>query len=194
VNHPPLTQLAQHLRDLAKLLDTNAGHNRTSAQVGKCSCVECKAWLLGSGARGYPSSTLGDGTGTRTSDTTSSTERAAGILTDHPDPWAHIDMELRTRLHALWRSGLRVAATIDQIVAHAPDDDPLPAGTGPCTIRTCETVCRPDAKRPDNRLRAGLCPACRDAWTRYLRKNPTATLTEWRPVRTAALRPKPVTN
>lgn len=192
MNHPPIAQLAAHLRDVAKLLDTHDSHNRADAINAKCRCVECRARLLGSGARGFPTGTLGDGTGSRGSDNTSSTERAAGLLADRPDPWATIDEDLDRQLRTLWHEGLRTATLIDRIVAHAPDDDPIPAGTGPCTIRTCETVCRPTGKDLENRLKSGLCPTCYRAWARYLKANPTAALVEWKPTRTKALRPKPI--
>jgi hypothetical protein len=188
VNHPPLTQLADHARAVAKTLDLHAGHDRTRTLNGTCRCINCLARRLGTDSIGWPTGTLGDGTGARTADPTSSTERA--VL--DPDRWATIDRDLDHALRAWWHAGLTVLTLVDQITAHAPDDDPVPAGTGPCTIRTCDTTCRPTAKRPDNRLRSGLCPACRDAWARYLRRHPNATLTEWRPVRTAYLRPKPI--
>lgn len=191
MKHPPLPQLADHARAVAKLLDTQPAHNPTNANNSLCRCIECRARLLGTGARGYPHGTLGDGTGARSSDSTSSTERAAGIV-HQLSSWANIDTELTKALQTWWHTGLIVQTIIDRITTHAPDDDPLPAGTGPCTIRTCETVCRPDNRRPDNRLRAGLCPACWTSWQKHQARNQTSSLVEWRPIRTAALRPKPV--
>lgn len=188
MNHPPLPQLADHLRAVAKLLDQSAGHQPTRARNGTCRCVTCRAHLLGTGSIGYPTATLGDGTGTRTTNDTTTTERAAL----NPRQWDAIDTDLAHTLRAIWHAGLTVQTLVGRVNAQAPDDDPVPAGTGPCTIRTCETVCRPDHKHPDNRLRSGLCPACFEAWRRYLKKHPAATLIGWRPVRTAALRPRPI--
>lgn len=188
MNHPPLETLADHLRAVAKILDQHAGHDRTRSINGRCRCLTCRAHQLGTGATGWPASTLGDGTGAHTSDPTSSVERAAL----DPDRWATIDTDLATALRTIWHNGLTVLTLTDRITSHASDDDPVPAGTGPCTIRTCDTTCRPDRRRPDNRLRSGLCPACWAAWTRYLKANKNATLVEWRPIRTRALRPKPI--
>jgi hypothetical protein len=188
VNHPPLETLADHLRDVAKQLDRHAGHDRTRNLNGTCRCLDCLAQRLGTGHIGWPTTTLGDGTGARSSDHTSTTERA--VL--DPDPWSTIDIELAQALRTIWHHGLTTLTLIDRITAHAPDDDPIPAGTGPCTIRTCDTTCRPTGKNPDNRLRSGLCPTCWKAWARHLKTHPTATLVEWRTTRTAALRPRPI--
>lgn len=188
MNHPPLEQLADHLRAVAKLLDQHANHDRTRALNGTCRCLNCRARRLGTDSLGWPTATLGDGTGARTSDPTSSVERAA----IDPDRWATIDTDLTRALRTIWHDGLTLLTLTDHITAHASDDDPVPAGTGPCTIRTCDTTCKPSGKNPDNRLRSGLCPACWTAWQRHLRKNPDTTLVAWRPTRTAALRPKPI--
>lgn len=186
MNHPPLEQLAQHLHVLAKLIDTHADHNRTDALNGKCRCAPCRAHLLAE--HGYPAGTLGNGP--RSSDSTSSTERNATLTTN---PFAGIDQELARLLRVAWHTGLRIQTCVDRIVAHAPDDDPVPAGTGPCTIRTCDHVCRP-RRNPDDRLRSGLCPTCWAAWQRHLVKNRSALLTDWKITRTAALRPRPTTH
>src|SRR5690606_6739988 len=114
-------------------------------------------------------------------------ERAA--LT--PDRLAQIGAQHPQEIRRLVDTLLRVQSYISIVDAHAPDDDPTPVGTGPCTIRTCDHTCLP-RRNPDDRLRSGLCPACYAAFRRWLKDNPDGTILEWRPIRTAALRPRPI--
>lgn len=109
-------------------------------------------------ARGYPTATLGNGS--RSSDTTTSTERAAL----DPNPWANVDDDLTRLERHLWHTALTYQTVATRILAHASDDDPIPAGTGSCA--RCTKFCRPDDTRPENRIKAGLCPRCYQTWVR----------------------------
>jgi len=148
---PQLRALVLQLRVVADLLDKHG--DRT---VGFSR-------LLAS--RGWPASTGGGGS--RSSDTTSSTERAAL----GPHPWAGIDERYLGQLAELWKLGVAVQATMSSVLAHASDEDPVPAGTGHC--RRCERFCRPTGDRPQDRIRAGYCPACYRRWLRLGRPDRT---------------------
>lgn len=135
------------------------------------------AHLLAS--RGYPSG--GSSNGSRSSDPTSSTERAAGLAGDDGDAtpdtrWLNVPVELTDDMRKLWYHATRVDGTMSRVLSHATTDDRVPAGTGLCyLVKLCEeNVCRPTLKNPDNRLRNGLGPACHQAWMRYRKTNPDA--------------------
>lgn len=123
-------------------------------------------------ARGYSAVTLGDG-GSRSSDTTSSTERHG----NQHHPWANLDHTYARLLRVAWQLASKLTAHTTSILAHATDIDPTPAGTGAC--RACNRVCRPDAQRPGNRLRSGLCPTCSRAWQRYMKADGSMLWSEW---------------
>lgn len=137
-------------------------------------------------ARGYSASTLGDG-GSRPTDSTSVPERSAYRpgTTDKGKPippppgarWWGADEHYARLLADSWRFALKAKATTDEILRHASDVDPLPAGTGAC--RACNRVCRPDAQRPDNRIKSGLCPTCYKAWQRYSADDGPMLWSEW---------------
>jgi hypothetical protein len=134
-------------------------------------------------SRGYPGST---GSGSRSSDTTSSTERAG---TTDPGQWAHVPAELAHDMRQLWYHATRVDGTMSRVLGHATTDDQTPAGTGLCYLhRLCEECCRPTLKDPDNRLRNGLGPACHQAWMRYRNAHPDATRQDFIDHRTVTLR------
>lgn len=176
VSHPQYGRIATNLRDFANVLDTLGEHNRRAAASGTCRCLGCRAEILA--ARGFPSGTLG--AGARSSDTTSSTERAIGLAAGEttplvpPDPsFVGIDEKLARHMRLIWAAVTEAAGLVGVVNSHAPDDDPIPAGTGHCEC--CEKFCRPDgSKDPDNRLRSGLCPACHQAWLRWRRDKPEA--------------------
>lgn len=118
-------------------------------------------------ARGWPAGTLGSGS--RSSDTTSSTERAAGFdgrdgsdgRTATPlnaGPWVGADEDLTRFRDLAWQSAFGLQERIHSVLVHAQDDDPLPAGTGEC--EACGVFCRPTKDRPEFRIKSGLCPAC----------------------------------
>jgi len=155
VRAPHPTVLAQALEQTARILRTHG----TQAQR--------MATLLA--ARGYPTSTLGNGT--RSSDTTTSTERAIGLagpdgpLTP-PDPgWIGVDDKLANEGRALLRAAINHASLVTRILAHASDDDPLPAGIGYCQHPECDHLCDP-RKNPDDRLRSNYCPMHHKRWVR----------------------------
>lgn len=127
-------------------------------------------------ARGYGASTLGDG-GSRGTDPTSSTERAAG--TDGPIDrrWIEADHYYADLLRTAWRTAINLEARTHELLRHADDQDPTPAGTGECL--TCTRVCRPTRQRPDFRLRSGLCPSCRNAWANYQRTDGQLARPDW---------------
>lgn len=152
-NPPPPHALAAHLRQVAKLLDGQATHNRTRAATGLCRCPTCTAHLLA--ARGWPTGT--NGTPGRTSDPTSSTESAALVT----GPFDGLDERLTDAMRQIWTAGLAIQEAMATIHAHAPDDDPLPAGAGPC--QQCDHVCNSRHRGPEDRLRSGLCPNCYQA-------------------------------
>lgn len=111
-------------------------------------------------ARGWSASTLGDG-GARSTDDTSSTERAAdakGAMAR----WAGADVNYHGLLRALETAAHRFDHVHTDVLAHAGDEDPVPAGTGEC--EACGRFCRPTKDRPGFRLRAGLCPSCDNAY------------------------------
>lgn len=99
--------------------------------------------------------------GPRSSDVATPTERAA--LNPHPNPYEGIDVRLEGCISTLWTVAGITEATIQALVAHAGDDDQLPAGSGTCEC--CGRVVRSDLKEGD-RLKAGYCEACYRAWDR----------------------------
>lgn len=122
-------------------------------------------------ARGYPSSTLGDG-GSRGSSVDTSTDRAVlGWMTDEDEPaelptfaWAGADHRYASLLAQLQLLTGKVQSETDEILRQADDVDPTPPGTGECLA--CGRFVRPDKEKPGNRLRAGLCPTDYRAWLR----------------------------
>jgi hypothetical protein len=140
-----MNDLVRQLRQLADRLDDQGERAMVRAVV--------------LAARGWPVSTNGTDGG-RSSDPTSSTERAAL----NPGPFDGIDYRMRTQMSTLWTGIIFLHGSLDVVMAHAPDDDPVPVGTGRCL--RCDKFCRPDNKQPHNRIRAGFCPACDTAWRR----------------------------
>ncbi len=165
---PSPKQLATHLRDLADKLDTNGGRALEMAEA--------------LAARGYPASTAGNGS--RSSDTTSSTERAALA---GADKWAGIDVELASVLFNQWVASRGTETTISRILAHGTTNDPLPPGTGECTCgancardRKSPTFCAPRRNGPSDRLVSGLAPTCYRRYARWRELNPAGTVADWK--------------
>lgn len=155
-HHPKPKQLARYLRDVAKLLE-----NDGTQAVGLAALFA---------SRGFPAGTLGDGTGARSANGSTSVERAVGVDGDDgpADPlprWAGADRRLARTLRLIWKTGLDIEEQITALLAHGDDVDELPAGTGNCDC--CQRFVRPGQTGSEHdRLRAGLCPACRAAWDR----------------------------
>lgn len=167
--------LVQPLRDLADILERVPAHDRRKADVGLCGCLECTAELLA--ARGYPSSTLGSGS--RSSDTTSSTERAAGVATGRLPRYVDLDVTLAARLRTLRYTADEVAALVRELRSHERadlSDDPTPAGTGSCVA--CGEFVRPGTD-PDRRLRSGLGPACHSSYMRWQKTHPHSSRSDF---------------
>ncbi len=159
----PDLALAGILESIANTLKAHPHHDNYPG----CACIRCRTHTYT--AHGYPASTLGDG-GSRSSDRTSSTERAA---TETTRLFPGLDQQWATLTAQLTQLGVDTLHILAVVLSHAPDDDVLPGGTGHCTVPTCDTFCNP-RKKPDNRLRAGLCPACHQAWLRYQRRTGNA--------------------
>jgi len=79
--------------------------------------------------------------------------------------WAGIDEHLARAERLLWSTASLVERYHAQLMACAPDDDPIPAGTGPCVLKLCEHFCNP-RKNPNDRLKRGLCPTHYKLWQR----------------------------
>lgn len=168
-NAPRPTVLAGYLERLAKQLRDRGDY-----------ATEMAHHLA---ARGYPA---GNGDGRRSSDTTSSTERAG---TTEPNKWVATVDELAEDMRKLWYHATRVDSAMSRILAHATTDDQVPVGTGACYLtKLCEEFCRPTLKDPDNRLREGLGPACWQAWLRYRSANPGCTRQQFLDHRRSTLR------
>jgi hypothetical protein len=104
---------------------------------------------------------MGDGTGSRGADATSSTERA--VVDPTLAMFAGIDERLAKSLYLMWQVGLKVQSDARNILAHADKDDTLPAGSGECA--RCARYCRPDVKQGD-RIKSGYCGRCYRLWLR----------------------------
>lgn len=138
------------------------------------------------------------GAGSRSSDQTSSTERAA--LDGAPaqpsngdqwriNIWAETDQRMDKELRLLWRAALAVERTIDQALQHGSTADQLPPGTGYCTCggddpdnnpHWCGTFCAPRQNGDSDRLRSGLAPACYRRFIRWRETHPDGTVADWK--------------
>lgn len=153
-SHPTPAVLANHGRDVAKRISEHGAQTILRSSV--------------LATRGLPSNTAGGGG--RSSDPTSSTERAAGLSGDDgeatpPDSeWLGIDATLAQLHRDWWRIGVQLLSAYDRILATGSEDDPVPAGTGSC--RRCDTFWRPSAEKPNDRIRSGYGPCCYFKWVR----------------------------
>jgi hypothetical protein len=177
----PDLALAARLRNLASTLEAFPhldGHR-------DCGCLRCRAHTYA--AAGYPTRTISDGGG-RSSDRTSSTERAGtsgGLFVD-------LDFDLASALDGLDQRLASAEGLVAKILRHASDVDVVPSGIGPCCVATCEHFCDP-RKDSEDRIRSGLCPACHQASLRFMRRTPHATRAAFLTWRTQELRPEPRT-
>lgn len=146
--HPPTrVQLILQLKALTKALED---HGATA---------EAMAPLLA--ARGWSTSTIGDGTSRGTSELTS-TERAAA----HPDRWVGVDEKLARfylTTHILVAAGNQLIA---DLAGHAANDDDHLGRTTGTHGGWCMACERWVPGTHDDRLRSGFCNACRVAWAR----------------------------
>lgn len=174
---PSPKQLADELEDLARKLHSSGGRALEYAVV--------------LAARGYPASVTGNGS--RSSDTTTSVERAVGLAGDDGDltpmdaEWFGIDTKLRSELQLLQSVGLAVEATINKVLKHGTTNDVLPPGTGECTCgdncgpdRKTPTFCSPRNNGPHDRLVSGLAPTCYRRFARWRETHPDGTVVEWK--------------
>lgn len=146
-------------------------HDPARATAGRCLCLTCRTERIA--ARGWPTSTIGDGSGVRSTTTASSVERAATTT----DEFAGLDEKLTATLAELRIKVIAVLAIAAIVDSHGSDDDVVPAGTGHCGCG-CGTKCDP-RRRPGNRLRSGLAPACYRRWLRWRAQYPGVTLSDY---------------
>lgn len=160
MKHPPPKQLAINLRRLADVLD----------QHGAAALDRAETYA----ARGYPA---GGNGGPRSSDSTSSTERAAL----NPGSFDEIDRRVKARMRDVWVDATNLEGLICTLMAHASDEDQVTPGTGYC-VCGCETFCSPRQNGPDDRLRSGLAPTCHRRFLRWRREtgDPTLTVADFR--------------
>lgn len=156
-SHAGPRDLAKEARDFARLCETDLG----------------KAIRLSSlyAARGWAGGTMGDGTGARGADITTSVERAAGVTQEtlpallRLPRFAEADRMLAAYLAVIEQAMAKVTKLTTDLLAHADDVDVLPAGSGTCEC--CSRFCRPGVTGSEHdRLRAGLCPSCWQDWSR----------------------------
>lgn len=158
--HGTPTQIARQLRDAARVIEQSG-----------LDAIDLVSKLA---ARGYPTGGAG---GSRSSDRTSAPERLTIVELEHKGHWTDADRRYATDLRTLERLALDVKATTHEIIRHADDIDPTPAGSGEC--RACARTCRPSEDRPGNRLRSGFCPTCYRAWLRYRDQGGSMIRTDW---------------
>jgi hypothetical protein len=161
---------------IADQLDQVARHTTGLAHQIRAVAPQAIAQAAILAARGYPTSTLGNGA--RTTSQNTSTERAAL----DPDTWAGVDDQLAALLRRAWLTSTQldqVAAELSglmvRILAHAGDDDPIPAGRGHCLA--CETFCIGDGG--NDRLRDGFCHPCTTAWSRWRVRQPMGARSDY---------------
>lgn len=113
-------------------------------------------------ARGYPASTNGN-EGGRSSDSTSSTERAAL----NPSRFDDIDGRLSAHLRMCAYFAKLTHDNLNVIMSQGSDEDYVRPGTGKCQVEGCEHICNPEKNQHD-RLKLGrFCPRCYKRWDRW---------------------------
>lgn len=157
---PTRVQLLVRLKAVTKLLESTGAH------------AEQMARLLA--ARGWPTGTLGDGTGSRSSAELTSVESAA----DHRDRWAGVD----ERLALFYVETFAVLGLGEQLLtdlAASAGSDEEHEGANLARTGTnggwCIGCGRWVPGSSEDRLRGGACNACRMAWNRHVAENPDAS-------------------
>lgn len=180
-SNPSPKQVAAYLRRLADKLEAHGG--RAWEMVDLLASSGLSATVIGAGSR--------------SSDRTSSTERAAldGAPTEpangdqwRTNAWVEADRRMDVELRLLWRAALAVEASIDNALAHGTTADVLPPGTGYCTCggddpaspHWCGTFCAPRQNGSSDRLVSGLAPTCYRRFARWRETHPEATVTDWK--------------
>lgn len=166
VTETPETRLSARLLRLGRTLASTPHLDR----YADCGCLRCRARTWSH--HGYPTGTLGDGTGSRTADPTSSTERAALNPPRYRDLLARWDAAVL----ALTSAAIDLNNLVALLNATAVDDsDPIAVGRGNCL--RCEKFCIGDGG--NNRLRSGLCHPCHMGFRRWRALNPDGNTADY---------------
>ena len=155
---PTRIQLITQLKNLTKMLEDHG------------AMAERMAPLLA--ARGWTTTTLGDGGSRGTSELTS-TERAA----DHRNRWADADQKLIQLYVATYGIIGALDQTIADLTAHATTDAEHEGHHLTRTNTTggwCQACNRWVPGTADDRIRSGFCSACNMAFARLIAKDPNA--------------------
>lgn len=156
---------------LAKARAAIGPHDPDRSAAGRCNCLPCRSDRLA--ARGWPASVTGDGSGVRSTSTSSPTERAA----EWTDPFADANDRLAvylTRMRTDLLAVLAIAAIVD---SHASDNDVVPPGSGACQCG-CGHICNP-RKDPEDRLKSKLAPSCHRRFVRWRNEYPGVTVSDY---------------
>lgn len=154
---PTRAQLVTQLKNLTRALEANGAQ------------AERMAPLLA--ARGWPTSTLGDG-GSRSTSEHTSTERAGS----HRDRWADADQKLARfylQTYTLVTAGQQLIADLAGHAIADEDHEHEGRATTP-NGGWCLACDRWVTGAADDRLRSGFCNACRVAFGRLAAKDPHA--------------------
>lgn len=156
---------------LAKARAAIGDHDPILAAGDRCNCLGCRTGRLA--ARGWPTAVVGDGTGSRSTTTSTPVERAALGWSEFADLSDRLNLHL-PKLQAELAAIIAIAAVVD---SRGSDDDVVPAGTGHCACG-CGTKCDP-RKNPANRLRSNLAPRCYSRWRRWRAAYPGVTMSDY---------------
>jgi hypothetical protein len=114
-------------------------------------------------ARGWPSHTSGPTSIDDNGDVQLTSVEAA---VDRPGPWVNIDDDLAHSMRTVWSDIGRLSSIVARIVAHADADSAVERTTRRSGSGSCLACARHVAGSATDRLRAGMCDACRKAWER----------------------------
>lgn len=159
------------LRKVSALLAATP-HDPARAAGGRCNCIRCRTERLA--ARGWPASVVGDGSGVRSTTSSSSVERAATTVSQ----FAGLDEQLTATMAELRAKVVAVLAIAAIVDSHGSDDDVVPPGTGECGCG-CGKSCDPRRRGPEDRLKSGLHPTCHRRWLRWRATYPGVTISDF---------------